>query len=165
MSKYSGKCDFCDTVKIWGEDKILHCRIMLKGNRQYEPKTIDDLKPYFAHLISSMGISREMGEDGYYGTINLYQRSYTEELKDRLRDVYEDVEKWKERCKIIDECYGHYQEELWHPFVVVSYEDESGMVHIVPFKGKTEANLFCMKLKAGKNIYIVNVDGKQVKYV
>ena len=158
MSKYSGKCDFYDVIKIWGEDKILHSRIMLDNNKQFEPKTIEDLKPYFGHLIGSMGMSHEKDEDGYYGTINLCSRPYTEELKDRLRDIYIDENKWKERCKTIDEAYGVYQKELFHPYTAVSYEDEEGVTHIIPFEGKVEAKIFYSKLKKGKNIHIIDVD-------
>lgn len=165
MSKYSGKCDFCDVIEIWGEEIILNCKIMLDDKTIYEAKTIEDLKPYFAHIISHMGISKEKNEEGFYGIIYLSRYPYTEILKDRLRDIYEDKDKWQERCEQIDDLYGGYQKELYHPFTVVSYEDENGLTHYVPFKNRLEANIFYAKIKKGKNIHIINIDGETIKYI
>lgn len=164
MSKYTGKCDFYDVIKIWGEDIILNCRIMIRKDTVLEVKGIEDLKPYFAHIIASMGIGKEKNEDGYYGTIFLSNKTYTEEYKDSLRSIYNEKE-WLDRCRQIDECYDKFQEELWSPYYAVSYMDDKDITHIVPFKEKTDAEKFCDELKKGKRVYIICVDGKQIKYV
>lgn len=112
MSKYSGKCDFADVIEIWGEDVVLNCEIYV-GETQIYPKRIEDLYPFYGTLISSMGMSKEKGDDGKYGRINLCKKPYYIERKEEIKEIYKGDERMiKERCEQLDEFYGEQLKNL-----------------------------------------------------
>lgn len=81
MSIYSGKCDFKDTIEIYGEDKILNnYKTYLRLNKKnvlLDFKAGKDMMPFYPHIVGSMASS-----DGH-GTIYLsqYPYPYEEEQK------------------------------------------------------------------------------------
>ena len=56
MSRFSGKCDFYDTIMIWGIDHILNSDVYLGDSPvPLELHTIADCVPYYAHIVSVAG--------------------------------------------------------------------------------------------------------------
>lgn len=56
MSKYSGQCDFYDTIQIHGYNAIKNYKIFVDGAKV--PLTISDisdLEPYYGYIISVGG--------------------------------------------------------------------------------------------------------------
>lgn len=62
MSRYTGKCDFCDEIDIMGLDNILASKVYLNGKE--EPlclKSYKDCVPYFTHIVSACGFTNRIG--------------------------------------------------------------------------------------------------------
>ena len=81
MSKFSGKCDLCDCIKIYGIEHIMNCEIYIKG--QEEPLEINspkDLIPYYPYVPISMG----MNNANRTGTIRLTDRPWYEIEKEEF---------------------------------------------------------------------------------
>lgn len=94
MSRFSGKCDFADTISIYGIDFIIkNCKIF-QNNKELKLNKHSIIK-YFPYLVSSMGMSK--GSDG---TINLTSESYVDsQNKERIKWYLEDLQKIKESEK------------------------------------------------------------------
>lgn len=98
MSKFSGKCDFADTVSINGLDNVLNAKIYV-GDIKLSPTCEQDLIPFYPHIVSSMGTSKK--EDGTLDmTIRLCKDSYIdtyeiEHLTWMLRDAISCSQKLK----------------------------------------------------------------------
>lgn len=91
MSRFSGKCDFADTVSIYGIDFIIkNCKIF--QNKKELKLNKHSIIKYFPYLVSSMGMSKDSG-----GTINLTSESYVDsQNKERIKWYLEDLQKIKE---------------------------------------------------------------------
>ena len=91
MSRFSGKCDFADTISIYGIDFIIkNCKIF-QNNKELKLNKHSIIK-YFPYLVSGMGMSKDSG-----GTINLTSESYVDsQNKERIKWYLEDLQKIKE---------------------------------------------------------------------
>lgn len=91
MSRFSGKCDFADTISIYGIDFIIkNCKIF-QNNKALKLNKHSIIK-YFPYLVSSMGMSKGSG-----GTINLTSESYIDSQNKEIIEWYlEDLQKIKE---------------------------------------------------------------------
>ena len=60
MSKFSGKCDFCDTIEICGLEKILNSKIYLgKSEIPLEIKSLEDCIPYYPHIVTASFFNKD----------------------------------------------------------------------------------------------------------
>lgn len=91
MSRFSGKCDFADTISIYGIDFIIkNCKIF--QNKKELKLNKHSIIKYFPYLVSSMGMSKDSG-----GTITLTSESYIDsQNKERIKWYLEDLQKIKE---------------------------------------------------------------------
>ena len=91
MSRFSGKCDFADTISIYGIDFIIkNCKIF--QNQKELKLNKHSIIKYFPYLVSSMGMSKGSG-----GTINLTSESYVDsQNKEIIKWYLEDLQKIKE---------------------------------------------------------------------
>lgn len=91
MSRFSGKCDFADTISIYGIDFIIkNCKIF--QNKKELKLNKHSIIKYFPYLVSSMGMSKDSG-----GTIYLTSESYIDsQNKERIKWYLEDLQKIKE---------------------------------------------------------------------
>lgn len=97
MSRFSGKCDFCDEIEIMGLERILKAKVYV-GNSD-EPlilNSIEDCIPYYPYVVTTAGFSP--GNDVIhltskswvdiceerYGTCNTYQY-YRNELAEEMK--------------------------------------------------------------------------------
>ena len=160
MSKYSGKCDFCDVVGIWGPEVVLNCDIKIGKHKTLIVNKIDDLKPYYNHLISMMSISRKKNPDtGKQGIVFICEKSYWEQRKDEIREIYiNNPKKMQERIAQIDEFYSKYSniDELKVPRYEVHYGnyDEPEEEYIKCFETKVAAEEYINQLDQVKNVYM-----------
>lgn len=91
MSRFSGKCDFADTISIYGIDFIIkNCKIF--QNKKELKLNKHSIIKYFPYLVSSMGMNKDSG-----GTIYLTSESYIDsQNKERIKWYLEDLQKIKE---------------------------------------------------------------------
>lgn len=91
MSRFSGKCDFADTISIYGIDFIIkNCKIF--QNKKELKLNKHSIIKYFPYLVSSMGMSKDSG-----GTVYLTSESYIDsQNKERIKWYLEDLQKIKE---------------------------------------------------------------------
>lgn len=91
MSRFSGKCDFADTISIYGIDFIIkNCKVF--QNQKELKLNKHSIIKYFPYLVSSMGMSKGSG-----GTINLTSESYVDsQNKEIIKWYLEDLQKIKE---------------------------------------------------------------------
>ena len=91
MSRFSGKCDFADTISIYGIDFIIkNCKVF-QNNKELKLNKHSIIK-YFPYLVSSMGMSKDSG-----GTIILTSESYVDsQNKEIIKWYLEDLQKIKE---------------------------------------------------------------------
>lgn len=91
MSRFSGKCDFCDEIEIVGLDKILNAEIYVGDSKEPLKLTcLADCVPYYPYVIS---VSSQT-EDGLY--IRLTSKSWVDIAEEQyghtgLHDYYRDV--------------------------------------------------------------------------
>ena len=91
MSRFSGKCDFADTISIYGIDFIIkNCKVF--QNQKELKLNKHSIIKYCPYLVSSMGMSKDSG-----GTINLTSESYVDsQNKEIIKWYLEDLQKIKE---------------------------------------------------------------------
>ena len=91
MSRFSGKCDFADTISIYGIDFIIkNCKVF--QNQKELKLNKHSIIKYFPYLVSSMGMSKNYG-----GTINLTSESYVDsQNKEIIKWYLEDLQRIKE---------------------------------------------------------------------
>ncbi len=91
MSRFSGKCDFADTISIYGIDFIIkNCKVF--QNQKELKLNKHSIIKYFPYLVSSMGMSKNSG-----GTINLTSESYVDsQNKEIIKWYLEDLQRIKE---------------------------------------------------------------------
>ena len=53
MSRFSGKCDFCDEIKIFGLEHILNSEVYVGDSEEPLKLTcLADCVPYYPHIVS-----------------------------------------------------------------------------------------------------------------
>lgn len=76
MSKFSGKCDFCDDIEIFGLDRILKSKVYLHGcDEPLKLTCLEDCIPYYPYIVGSACYVRE-GEC----TLYLSKRPHTDRI-------------------------------------------------------------------------------------
>lgn len=71
MSRFSGKCDFCDEIEIFGLDMILKSKVYVGSNdTPLELKTLEDCIPYYPYVVSGSFTNKDIG-----GVIHLTEKS------------------------------------------------------------------------------------------
>ena len=95
MSKFCGKCDFYDTICIYGEDKIKNYTIYIgNSDTPLEFDTVEDLIPYYAHIVSMAYFNNNKG------IIKLSSKSYVDTMEEeRLKYEYESLVRYYKKCK------------------------------------------------------------------
>lgn len=74
MSRFSGKCDFCDEIEILGLDKILMSNVYVGDSTSpLELKTLEDCIPYYPYVVSCSFTNKESG-----GVIHLTEKSWVD---------------------------------------------------------------------------------------
>ena len=95
MSQFSGKCDFYDTLMIYGNDDIEKGFQYIKdatiyiGNKEHSLKfsTLEELVPYFPYIIKSAYFNNLNGANTI---ILLTEKSWVEKEKDIMtKEMYE----------------------------------------------------------------------------
>lgn len=94
MSRFSGRCDFCDEIEIFGLDFILNSKVYLGDSRTpLDLNSLADCIPYYPYVVASGGYNIKDG----YGTLYLAAESevvrrakYDPEGADRYRKLLEE---------------------------------------------------------------------------
>lgn len=91
MSRFSGKCDFCDLIDIFGLDKILNS-IIYVGDKRVELKSRRDCIPYYPHIERMGGWDAKEGR----GVFFLTDRSWVDIEEERyghmkIHDYYREA--------------------------------------------------------------------------
>lgn len=98
MSRYSGKCDFCDTVEMYGADKLLDKYQVYASGNNLVPLKIEsekDLVVYYPYIVTMMGSDKKTG-----GYIHLSSIPYIDqEEQDRLQWKLDTLIRYYKRCK------------------------------------------------------------------
>lgn len=99
MSRFSGKCDFCDVIEICGLDFILNCEVFV-GTERIELKTLKDCVPYYPHIVMSSYTDHKRCT----GVILLSERSWVDMEEERYghgswhdwyrAELRREIEKW-----------------------------------------------------------------------
>lgn len=93
MSRFSGKCDFCDEIEIFGLDHVLNCNVYLGDSD--EPLRLTCLKdciPYYPHIVVAAG----MDNVNKTGVIRLSSRSWLDIEEERyghlrMHDIFREA--------------------------------------------------------------------------
>lgn len=113
MSKFSGKCDFCDTVMIHGPDVIINdYRVYVGG--QIVPLAfaeVKDLIPYYPYIVSMMSCNHNGG------VIWLSEESWVDkEERDLLKFELSNAIKLWRKCKRKKVSFAEESEKCWTLF-------------------------------------------------
>lgn len=80
MSRFSGKCDFCDEIEIFGLDCILNSKVYVGQSADpLELHCLADCVPYYPYIVSSS----YMDNVGKRGVIRLTEKSWVDIEEDR----------------------------------------------------------------------------------
>lgn len=83
MSRFSGKCDFCDEIEIFGLDHILNCRVYVgDSDIPLRLTCLKDCIPYYPYVITMSGMN----------------------MKDKVGEIHLTPKSWVD---IEEERYGH----------------------------------------------------------
>lgn len=78
MSRFSGKCDFCDEIEIFGLDKILKSEVYVGDSDEPLKLTcLADCVPYYPYVVVTSACS------GDRATIRLTSKSWVDIEEDR----------------------------------------------------------------------------------
>lgn len=147
MSRFSGKCDFYDTIKIHGIDHILNCNVYVgNSDTPLNLRSIADCVPYYPYIVTTAGMdSVNMSgmirltdrswvdiEEERYGPMKIH-KYYRDALADELKkygaddksegeEVYTITPKGicvlaMQRCGLISDMYDPRFEGFWELFV------------------------------------------------
>lgn len=99
MSKYSGKCDFFDTIEIQEWDSIKNAKIYHNSIGPLAVKEKKDLIPVYPYIVGAMTSSKD-GANERKTTIYLSNKSYVDtEEKERLEGIVREVRYWQGKAK------------------------------------------------------------------
>lgn len=93
MSRFSGKCDFCDEIEICGIDHILNCNVYLEDSKEPLHLTcLEDCIPYYPHIVVAAG----MDNVNKTGVIRLSSRSWLDIEEERyghlrMHDIFREA--------------------------------------------------------------------------
>ena len=80
MSIFSGKCDFCDEIEIWGLDHILNCDIYVGDSGEPLKLTcLADCVPYYPY-VTAVAAHDKVKNKGY---IRLTEKSWVDLEEER----------------------------------------------------------------------------------
>ena len=80
MSKFSGKCDFCDEIEIFGLDHVLNCNVYLgDSDKPLRLTCLEDCIPYYPHIVAAAG----MDNVHKAGVIRLSKQSWVDIEEER----------------------------------------------------------------------------------
>lgn len=99
MSRFSGKCDFCDEIEIFGLDHILNSKVYIGSNDEPLKLTcLADCIPYYPYVVSSSAhdnvnnksiihltekswVDIEEDRYGHFAMHDFYRKALQEELE------------------------------------------------------------------------------------
>lgn len=97
MSEFSGKCDFCDEIEIYGLDRILNSKIYIEGREKPLKLTcLADCVPYYPYVVvascdlnfnltiwltSKSWVDIEEDRYGHFGCHDSYRQKLKEEIE------------------------------------------------------------------------------------
>lgn len=100
MSRFSGKCDFCDEIEIYGLDKILQSEIYVGDSDEPLKLTcLADCIPYYPYVVvvashnadrsiirltSKSWVDIEEDRYGYFASHDYYRKILQEEMQNCL---------------------------------------------------------------------------------
>ena len=123
MSKYSGKCDFADTVEIMAErcgKEIFLSKYKVYFGDNFLPLAMNeprDVIPYYPYLVGAMGSSKEDG-----GNIYLSTRSFVDTEEEKTINWYlQDILKYWRRCK---RKKIPFEKEEAHNHIILGFDQE-----------------------------------------
>lgn len=93
MSRFSGKCDFCDNIHIHGLDHILNCRVYVGDSEEPLKLTcLADCVPYYPYVVSIASYDN-VNKCGY---IRLTEKSWVDIEEERyghlnVHDFYREM--------------------------------------------------------------------------
>lgn len=79
MSRFSGKCDFCDEIEIFGTDRILNAEVYIGHSTDYplELNCLADCVPYYPYVTTCAVWTKERD------VIHLTERSWVDIEEER----------------------------------------------------------------------------------
>lgn len=92
MSRFSGKCDFCDEIEICGLDHVLNCEVYIGDNEDPLPlKCLEDCIPYYPYIVVTAGMDNVRKA----GVLRLSNRSWVDIEEERyghlkMHDIFRD---------------------------------------------------------------------------
>ena len=88
MSKWSGKCDFCDDCEmIHNPQEIIEKSKIYLGDAKVEIKNEKDLIPYYTHLVASASYNKENGNIIHLSKDSFINIEEREHLSWKIRDL------------------------------------------------------------------------------
>lgn len=100
MSRFSGKCDFCDEISFLGINAILNSAIYV-GDQRLQLSCLADCVPYYPHIVTMS----YWDTDGARRFIRLSEKSWVDMEEERygkmrIHDLYRaELQKEIERSK------------------------------------------------------------------
>lgn len=84
MSRFSGKCDFCDEIKIFGLDYILNSKVYVgQSTDPLELHCLADCVPYYPYVV----VVSCMDNVGKEGIVRLTEKSWVDIEAERYGEM------------------------------------------------------------------------------
>lgn len=88
MSKFTGKCDFCDHCEMLGDPKEVVKRTSLYlGDAKVEIKSETDLIPYYTHLVASGCYNKDSGDSVHLSMYSFIDDEEKDHISWKIFDV------------------------------------------------------------------------------
>lgn len=148
MSRWTGKCDFCDHCEMLDNPKdVVKKATIYYGDVRVDIKSEKDLFPYYTHLIASMASSKESQ------TIHLSQKSFIDDeeassISWRVKDLIQIARKAKkEKVELTwdyakDKLYDFKSEPIPYKQIIDILNKNPDIVKFHLPKDRRDANHF-----------------------
>lgn len=95
MSRFSGKCDFCDEIEIFGLDHILNSDVYVGDSKQpLRLASLRDCVPYFPYVVSMAHHNQEKNR----GYIRLTSKSWVD-IEEERYGHFKTLDYYRERLE------------------------------------------------------------------
>jgi hypothetical protein len=114
MSRWSGKCDFCDDcVMIHNPQEIIEKSKIYLGDARVMIKEEKDLIPYYTHLIASASYNKEKGNVIHLSRDSFINSEEREHLSWKIQDIISTFRKAKKEKIDVTLDYVKSQKYYW----------------------------------------------------
>ena len=153
MSRWSGKCDFCDNCEmIHNPQEYIEKSKIYLGDARVMIKEEKDLIPYYTHLVAMASYNKEIGNVIHLSRESFIDREEKEFLSWKIRDVITTFRKAKrEKVEVTldylksQKYYWGHSEDVIYLAIIDKIKNNMDLIKVYLPKDYRECNYFIIE--------------------